>query len=159
MKLDDIRCLSIRQPWAYLILHCGKDVENRRWRRGYRGPVLIHAGIAVDRDAMSDPALRPMLRNADLQMGGIVGACIITGCVAESDSAWFFGPYALTLERAVPLPFIPMPGRLYFFPPTPEALAAAMPGLGGLLRGYAATGGATAAPTNLKPCTARKWPP
>ena len=31
------------------VLHLGKNVENRRWRTYFRGPILIHAGL-VDRD-------------------------------------------------------------------------------------------------------------
>ena len=37
--------LSIRQPWAWAILHAGKDIENRSWRTAFRGEVLIHAGL------------------------------------------------------------------------------------------------------------------
>lgn len=40
--------LSVRQPWAWLILHAGKDIENRTWRTRYRGPLLIHASKAID---------------------------------------------------------------------------------------------------------------
>lgn len=35
--------LSIRQPWAWFILHGGKDIENRTWPTNVRGRVLIHA--------------------------------------------------------------------------------------------------------------------
>jgi len=39
-----VKAISVRQPWAYAILHLGKRVENRDWRGcSYRGPVLIHA--------------------------------------------------------------------------------------------------------------------
>jgi hypothetical protein len=40
-----MRCLSIRQPWAWAILHAGKRLENRLAWHGcaYRGPVLLHA--------------------------------------------------------------------------------------------------------------------
>ena len=27
-----MKALSIRQPWAWAILHAGKDIENRDWR-------------------------------------------------------------------------------------------------------------------------------
>ena len=43
------RCLSVRQPWAWLILHAGKDVENRTWSHPFRGPVYIHASSAGTR--------------------------------------------------------------------------------------------------------------
>lgn len=39
------RILTVRQPWAWAIVHGGKDVENRvrNIAGDYRGPVLIHA--------------------------------------------------------------------------------------------------------------------
>ena len=38
-----MKALSIRQPWAWLILNAGKDIENRSWYTSVRGRVLIHA--------------------------------------------------------------------------------------------------------------------
>jgi hypothetical protein len=38
-----LKAISVRQPWAHAIIHLGKDVENRPWRRNYSGPLLIHA--------------------------------------------------------------------------------------------------------------------
>ncbi len=35
--------LSIRQPYAWAVVHGIKDIENRSWRTHYRGPLLIHA--------------------------------------------------------------------------------------------------------------------
>lgn len=43
-----MRILTVRQPWAWAIIHGGKDVENRvRNIAGtYRGPVAIHVAKA-----------------------------------------------------------------------------------------------------------------
>lgn len=43
-----MRILTVRQPWAWAIIHAGKDVENRTRNLAgdYRGPVAIHAGLA-----------------------------------------------------------------------------------------------------------------
>lgn len=40
-----MRILTVRQPWAWAIIHGGKDVENRSRNiaGSYRGPVAIHA--------------------------------------------------------------------------------------------------------------------
>jgi len=40
-----MKTISIRQPWAWAILHAGKRIENRDWRAApsYRGSLLIHA--------------------------------------------------------------------------------------------------------------------
>ena len=48
-----MRILTVRQPWAYAIIHLGKDVENRSTNIAgrYRGPVAIHVAQMVDEDA------------------------------------------------------------------------------------------------------------
>ena len=44
------RALSIRQPWAELILQGRKTIELRTWATDYRGPFWVHAGKAADFD-------------------------------------------------------------------------------------------------------------
>lgn len=48
-----MRIMTVRQPWAWAIIHGGKDVENRvrNIAGDYRGPVVIHAAKANDVDA------------------------------------------------------------------------------------------------------------
>lgn len=48
-----MRIVTVRPPWAQLIIFEGKDVENRvRNIAGtYRGPVAIHVGLNYDEDA------------------------------------------------------------------------------------------------------------
>ncbi|WP_193596104.1 hypothetical protein [Microbacterium sp. YJN-G] len=50
-----MRILTVRQPWAWAIIHGGKDVENRvrNIAGGYRGPVAIHVAQQVDLTAFS----------------------------------------------------------------------------------------------------------
>lgn len=128
--------LSIRQPWAWLIVNGYKDIENRSWKTNYRGPVLIHAGKAWDRDTADDmlrgddPAGRldsdeSMIErfvaeypDIEANMGGIVVVADVIGCVEGSRSPWFFGPYGFELDNARPLPFTPMKGALGFFKTT-----------------------------------------
>jgi hypothetical protein len=43
-----MKILSIRQPWASLIVAGVKDVENRTWPMRYRGRVLIHSSLRAD---------------------------------------------------------------------------------------------------------------
>ena len=42
------KALTIRQPWAELILRGRKPFELRSWRTNYRGPLVIHAAAKVD---------------------------------------------------------------------------------------------------------------
>ena len=123
--------LSIRQPWAWLILNAGKDVENRDWSTIYRGPVLIHASktmtkadyescqlflSAIAGEICFDPGLAfPTFEELRAQTGGIVGQVDITDCVNESKSPWFCGEFGFVLANPKPLPLTPYKGMLKFF--------------------------------------------
>ena len=55
--MSEMRILTVRQPWAWAIIHGGKDVENRvrNIAGSYRGPVAIHAALAYDDEASWNP--------------------------------------------------------------------------------------------------------
>lgn len=42
------KALTLKQPWAWAIFNCGKNIENRIWDTSYRGRLFIHAGRAYD---------------------------------------------------------------------------------------------------------------
>lgn len=114
-----LTCLSVRQPWAWLIVHGHKDVENRTWPTRHRGDLLIHAGQVFDQDGLAwvlhrFPELRPALPQ-QYPLGGVVGTCQLLGCVETSASRWFMGPYGFSLWGARPMPFVPLRGRLGFW--------------------------------------------
>lgn len=48
VKKPALKALTIRQPWAELILRGRKSFELRSWRTKYRGPLVIHAASKVD---------------------------------------------------------------------------------------------------------------
>lgn len=118
-----MRALSVRQPWAWLILHGGKDIENRTWETMFRGQVLLHAGKTLTKAyhrEVSDWAegefgiIVPELD--DMPRGGVVGVVTIAGCVRESTSRWFNpGGFGFVLRNAEPVPFYPCNGALGFF--------------------------------------------
>lgn len=119
--------LSIRQPWAWLILNAGKDIENRDWPTNFRGRVLIHASKTCTKaeyeDAMDFMTDRQILQGIGMNIpsikgmdrGGIVGSVEIIDCVTKSDSPWFVGQYGFVLRNPQPMPFTPWKGRLGFF--------------------------------------------
>lgn len=125
-----MRVLSILQPWAWLIAHGHKDVENRRWSTRYRGSFLIHAGKRWGEEQREDvelvQAMFPEIQLPEtFEFGGIIGQATITSCVSDSMSPWFFGPYGFEIANASPLPFIPLRGRLGLFD-APETLLATL---------------------------------
>ena len=50
-----MRCLTVRQPWAWQIINQRKNIENRSRNIAgkYRGPVAIHAALKPDREALA----------------------------------------------------------------------------------------------------------
>lgn len=46
-----MKALTVHQPWAWAVAEGFKPTENRSWRTHYRGRLLIHAGLAVDKNA------------------------------------------------------------------------------------------------------------
>ena len=47
---ETMKALSIKQPWAWLIVNGYKDVENRSFPINLRGKIYVHAGKKVDND-------------------------------------------------------------------------------------------------------------
>ena len=120
--------LSVRQPWAWLILHAGKDIENRTWPTKVRGRVLIHAAKGVTKDEWRsswDWVRRNCpeawekgnreIQAGTIERGGIVGSVEIIDCVANSPSRWFVGDHGFVMQNPQPLPFYPYKGQLGFF--------------------------------------------
>jgi hypothetical protein len=127
----ELPALSIRQPWAWFILHIGKDIENRTWRHPprYRGPLLVHASKGMTKDEYLDASEFALAAVDDsykgrgivfpdykeMQRGGIVGMVDLVDVVTESESPWFMGTLGFVLANPRPLPFTPCKGQLGFF--------------------------------------------
>lgn len=115
-----IPCVSIRQPYAWLIVNGIKPVENRTWATKFRGRVLIHAGLTYPkRDHRADLetyGARGYPADRDSMIGCIVGEAVIVDCVKEHPSEFFFGPYGFVLDQAKTYAkSIPFTGKLGFF--------------------------------------------
>jgi hypothetical protein len=69
----EVKALTIRQPWAELILRGRKPFELRTWRTKYRGPLVIHAAAKVDAWDARHFGLNP----ENLVTGAFVGFAIL----------------------------------------------------------------------------------
>jgi hypothetical protein len=115
-----MKTLSVRQPFAWLIVNGFKPIENRTWRTSYRGPLLIHASQRMDAaDIDRIEAEAGIVIGAKLYRGGIVGRVTLVDIVESSRSPWFTGPYGWVLESPRLLRFRPCRGQLGLFD-TPE---------------------------------------
>jgi hypothetical protein len=124
-----MKALSIRQPWAWLVVEGHKDIENRSWYIRQRGRVFVHASKGCTRDeyacacAFAEPLLPPgvIIPNLiDLPRGGLVGSVEIVKCSFQSHSPWFVGIYGAVLKNPKVMEFRPMAGQLGFFDVPPQ---------------------------------------
>lgn len=95
-----VKALTIRQPWAWAIIHGGKDIENRSWNTHHRGPLVIHAGKALERESLEacgELACRKM--PAEFDRGYLIGVVDVVDCVNRHKSPWFIGDYGFVLAR------------------------------------------------------------
>jgi hypothetical protein len=124
--------LTLKQPWAALVVHGLKTVEVRRWPTRRRGLILIHAARTADDRPEGWAALTLAAARAVTLRGGVVGAAELVGSLTydsrdsfAADRArhlnnpdWFLGPtlHGFELRNARPLPFRPLAGWVKFFP-------------------------------------------
>src|SRR4051794_28642658 len=92
-----MRSPSGKKAWASLIAPGHKLIENRTWQTSYRGPLLIHAGLSIDRE-VGDRFAHLVGPMQHLPRGGFVGRVQLVDIVTSSTSPWFFGPFGWVLE-------------------------------------------------------------
>jgi hypothetical protein len=128
-----MRALSVQQPWAWAILHAGKNIENRKWRlpKGMEGErIILHAGKKIDKEGLArldrlfeEGVLKERCpAAADLPKSAFLGEVTVVGCAhlseIEDPGPWHKGPYCFGLsepeEYVTP---IPARGFLSFFDP------------------------------------------
>ena len=120
-----MRALSVKQPWAWAIMHAGKTIENRPRPTHLREVIAIHASLnpADDwRDWYPSRAPKPPSPD-DWILGAILGFVEIVDCVEEHRSKWFLGPFGYVLANPRPLrkPFV-CKGALGFWTVPPNIL-------------------------------------
>ena len=134
-----LRGITVRQPWAWAILHAGKNVENRTRNiaGAYRGPLAVHAGLREDDQAYYDDLIKDAFGRYDdswLLAEQLVPGGAIIGLVDLVDvhnfgthacaSPWAkYGAVHLVLANPRPLPApIPCRGRLGLWTPPADVL-------------------------------------
>lgn len=78
-----MKTLTIKQPFATLIVEGLKEYEFRTWKTNYRGEILIHAGKGVDKKAMK----KYEYLGLEYPKGCIIGKATITDCIKIDDNA------------------------------------------------------------------------
>lgn len=89
------KTITIKQPWAALIAHGIKDIENRTWRTNFRGKVLIHVSapkkfnvsLTDEQTILATPVLKSAF-DGTMSFGAIIGEVEIVDCVQNHPSIW-----------------------------------------------------------------------
>ena len=117
-----MKALSLKQPFAELILQGRKKIELRNWNTSFRGEFLIHASKVPDKESMVK------FEFVELPLGAIVGKAKLVGVkhylndeehradknLHLADSTW--GNFGFVLEDAEKInPPIPAKGKLNFW--------------------------------------------
>lgn len=120
-----MKCLSVKQPWAAMIVHGMKTVENRTWSTKFRGRFYIHASRTVDKHAMKqwETLLAPKIMSTAYSSGSIIGAVDIINVIdkdfpicEQSDATWWEqGSYGFVLRNPKLIQPHPYTGQLNFF--------------------------------------------
>lgn len=118
-----MKTLSIRHPWAELIISGKKTIEIRTWNTNYRGEFYVHASKAIKNELLE----RFSFNKDQLAFGGIIGIVELIDVIHYVDEKKFnndyikhFGTwdgpcYGFVLRNPIRTSFKLMKGRLGFF--------------------------------------------
>ena len=76
-----MKVLTIKEPWASLIINGYKEYEFRSFKTNYRGKILIHAGLTLEKNNV----IKFNDYNLDYGHGEIIGEAYITDCILVDD--------------------------------------------------------------------------
>ena len=118
---NGVKALSLKQPFAELVVSGKKTIELRKWNTKFRGEFLIHASQSPDKNAMQ------RFGYTQLPTGGIIGKATLKEVKHYVNTATFWndqekhlaslewGTYGFVLENPQRLPFILCKGALGFW--------------------------------------------
>jgi activating signal cointegrator 1 len=86
-----MKSITIIQPWATLIALGEKKYETRSWATKHRGPIAIHAGKKIDKEACRESEIRKALEQHgytedNLPTGAVVSICELSNCLKSVDT-------------------------------------------------------------------------
>lgn len=76
-----MKALTIKEPWATLIIEGYKKYEFRSWKTNYRGKILIHAGLSLEKDQLE----KFKDYNLECSKGMIIGEAELVDCILVTD--------------------------------------------------------------------------
>lgn len=77
-----MKVLTIKQPWATLIISGLKEYEFRGWKTKYRGKILIHAGKSLEKEY----AEKFKCYSFEYPLGVILGEATLVDCIKVDEN-------------------------------------------------------------------------
>lgn len=76
-----MKVLTIKEPWATLIIEGYKEYEFRSWKTNYRGKILIHAGKSLEKN--QEKKFKEY--NLEYNCGEIIGEAELVDCIKVTE--------------------------------------------------------------------------
>ena len=123
-----MKVLSVKEPFATLILNGIKKIETRSWKTNYRGELFIHAsGKTFAKEFLINDFVINLIKDMDMNYGNIICKCNLVDCVYMDDKfiknikknqieyncgEYKVGRYAWIIDDIKPIYLIPTKGKL-----------------------------------------------
>mgnify|MGYP003575147287 CR=1 FL=1 len=116
-----MKALTVKQPWAWAIIHGGKDVENRSRPTKFRGQLYIHAGKGWADEGIDAIGISALPDSYDEFLAGmVIGTVDLIGCHPADEcgsmnfrrcSSWAMGGDFFHWKLANPQSVEPFPAK------------------------------------------------
>ena len=122
-----MKVISIKEPFATLIMNGSKLIETRSWKTNYRGELYIHAsGKSLAKEYLN-PYVLELVKDMDMNYGNIICKGNLVDCIYMDEEflkkiqsnnkeynlgLYELGRYAWVFEDVVPIKLIKAKGKL-----------------------------------------------
>ena len=123
-----MKVISIKEPFATLIMNGIKKIETRSWKTNYRGELFIHAsGKSLAKEFLINDTILNLIQGLDMHYGNIISKGTLVDCIymdekfisgIKKDSIEYacgfyeVGRYAWVFQNIEPIYPIPAKGKI-----------------------------------------------
>ena len=123
-----MKVISIKEPFATLIMKKMKLIETRSWKTNYRGELYIHAsGKSLAKEYLNNQYVFELIKDLDMNYGNIICKVNLVDCIYMDEEflkkikknkqeynlgKYELGRYAWVFEDIVPITPIEAKGKL-----------------------------------------------
>src|SRR5947208_760657 len=102
--IEPLRCLAVKQPWAWALVAGVKDIENRTWSTEYRGQIVIQASSSKTIVNKISKTTGKSLPSMTFEYSALIGVVDVLDVVPLSEelenNLWVCGPLCWKVGNA-----------------------------------------------------------